>query len=146
MSFAEKDSKGNVISDTYATTTLADSKADINFSNIDTNGKKTIANLAMPGDTFIALSQYPKTGESLTAPANGFYSYRCSCSNVDAVADLYNITNGLIDRRCGAEIGATSSRLNLAGFIPVKKGDKIQVSFQMITFFDFRFVYAEGEI
>jgi hypothetical protein len=134
--------------------TLADSKADINLSNLDSTGKKTAAGLAMPSDTYIVITNNFVVDESMsrykmsyTAPANGYATLAASvpATNIGQCYIYIYISNNDIGTICHENV--TSAQHGLYAIFPCKKGDKIVFMYtKNLTNIGCKFVYAEGEI
>lgn len=108
-------------------------KADVDLSNINTNGKSFASGLAMPSSRYIDLT-LGASGTTYTAPANGWI-----------LCTLGLNANGWLAIH---HFWAQSS--NLDGYVsilrPLRKGEVFSVDYSgyVQTIF-FRFIYAEGE-
>ncbi len=100
-----------------------------------------IAGFAMPSDNFIDLT-LGSSGSTYTAPANGWFAISKISGSSDRYVQLYNSTNHI---GINAYVPYTGG-VGLC-FIPVKKGDTVTVSYDLIgSTIYFRFYYAKGEI
>ena len=106
------------------------------FHALDYNDKSTISGWSMPSSRYINLS-VAASGSTYTAPANGYFSWYC-----------YQNNNGYIFVQSSASLlpnRVANASNDIAGFIPVKKGDIVMVEYANLTFNRLRFIYAEGE-
>lgn len=106
------------------------------FHAIDYNDKSTISGWSMPSSRYIDLT-LGASGSTYTAPANGYFSWYC-----------YQNNNGYIFVQSSASLlpnRVANASNDIAGFIPVKKGDIVRVEYANLTFNRLRFIYAEGE-
>ena len=99
--------------------------------------------LGMPSTKYTSLT-LGTSGSTYIAPANGWV-YVCKTTGQTGITYL-RITN--LTRRMVAETTSTSGNANTPSiFIPVVKGDKFQVAFNMTgSTKHFEFIYAEGEV
>ena len=112
--------------------TILSSKANKDADNLTATGKETIANLAMPSNSYVDLT-LTTSGQSFTAPADGFYNIR---GNTNACVSLYNTNSKIFVE---SQTGYCPSCL-----IPVKKNDVVDV-YLIGSLNWFRFIYAKGE-
>lgn len=106
------------------------------FHALDYNDKSAISGWSMPSSRYINLS-VAASGSTYTAPANGYFSWYC-----------YQNNNGYIFVQSSASLlpnRVANASNDIAGFIPVKKGDIVMVEYANLTFNRLRFIYAEGE-
>lgn len=106
------------------------------FHALDYNDKSIISGWSMPSNRYIDLS-VATSGSTYTAPANGYFSWYC-----------YQNNNGYIFVQSSASLlpnRVANASNDIAGFIPVKKGDIVMVKYANLTFNRLRFIYAEGE-
>ena len=106
------------------------------FHALDYNDKSIISGWSMPSSRYINLS-VAASGSTYTAPANGYFSWYC-----------YKNNNGYIFVQSSASLlpnRVANASNDIAGFIPVKKGDIVMVEYANLTFNRLRFIYAEGE-
>lgn len=106
------------------------------FHALDYNDKSTVSGWSMPSSRYIDLS-VAASGSTYTAPANGYFSWYC-----------YQNNNGYIFVQSSASLlpnRVANASNDIAGFIPVKKGDIVMVEYANLTFNRLRFIYAEGE-
>lgn len=82
------------------------------------------------------------TGTKYTAPANGYFTLRKIVGNNNGYAAFLNTSAGALT----TEYTAYNSSQNRSGlFIPCKKGDKVECSYNLTGDTQYlRFVYAEG--
>ena len=115
-----------------------DSVANSNASNFSQAGRSYLSGLGMPSNKYIKL----KSGASdsaYAAPANGYF---CAKVQWKDPASFLSMNNGNVVGYCqtgtgGATVGFT--------FVPVKKGDVVNISYHEIIVYWFGFTYAEGE-
>ena len=106
------------------------------FHALDYNDKSTISGWSMPSSRYIDLT-LGASGATYTAPANGWFSWYC-----------YQNNNGYIFVQSSASLLANrvvNGSHDIAGFLPVRKGDVVMVEYANLTFNRLRFIYAEGE-
>lgn len=106
------------------------------FRALDYNDKSTISGWSMPSNRYIDLT-LGASGSTYTAPANGYFSWYC-----------YQNNNGYIFVQSSASLLANrvvNGSHDIAGFLPVKKGDVVMVEYSNLTFNRLRFIYAEGK-
>ena len=128
---------GNTVVDEYLID--ANGLADKNIGNLTSLGKKTIAEYAMPSNTYDTLT-LGASGSNYTAPANGYYYLGKTGT---AAAQFMTMDAGNIATR-GYSAGNGTVPLC---FLPVKKGDIVNVAYNMGgSTVVFRFVYAQGEV
>ena len=114
------------------------------FRAVDWNDKGTVAGWGMPGDRYIDLTLLA-SGNSYTAPANGWFSVGKTSSATGQYINIYIRSNGVSIGGYGLNSSASgqTSRISL----PCVKGNEIQITYNMAgsSQYDyFRFVYAEG--
>lgn len=118
------------------------SKAEVNFTNVNNVGTSAAAGWGMPSDTGIPLTLGP-TGTSYVAPANGWV-YLAKVTGIDTnptFIRLKNETTGLI-----SEIAAIAGRSNCPSvYIPVSKGDTFVATYDSTGAIQaFKFIYSNG--
>lgn len=120
-------------------------KANTTLDNVTPEAKTIMANMPMPSDNYIDLT-LGANGTDYTAPANGYFYF--------AKTALQNQTVGLIRRNIATtwkdltsyQIAYTGSGNVLPVWLPVKKGDKVEVNYNATgATQSFKFFYAEGE-
>ena len=115
-------------------------KANTDLSNLTSTGKSYGAELSMPSDNWIDLT-IGASGATYTAPANGYYA--CRNQSAQTYLSIKNSNSTVIENE------QMASWLPFNGnscYIPVKKGQTVQLNYSANTFLYFRFIYAEGEI
>ena len=107
------------------------------FHALDFN-PEAITTMSMPSKRYVDLT-LGTSGSYYTAKADGYYIISKQSVNADEYVTLLNTTTGFgVDEFCPANMNA---RL----FIPVSKGDTIQINYTLTgTTGFFRFVYANG--
>lgn len=133
---------------------LFNGKVDIDASNFDATGKSTIANLAMPSNSYenISTSTTQFLFTDYQVPANGYIAIQTKLSAVDAcmyvnVGSASPALNNVVYVDGGVY---SATRTDCLAVVPVKKGQFVTcgtnsgVTFSTINFA--RFIYAEGEI
>ena len=123
---------------------LFNGKADVDLtntvSNISDTAKSFFAGLGMPSDTYDDLTLLA-SGQSYTAPANGYFSYNCGAVNAGGYVKLVN-TNTKISS--SSNYGANGNG-DFGGFVPAKKGDSVTMKYNLVSSWtNFVFVYAKG--
>nr|DAJ14491.1 MAG TPA: hypothetical protein [Siphoviridae sp. ctD5s5] len=105
------------------------------FHALDYNDKSTISGWSMPSNRYVDLT-LAASGSTYTAPANGYFSWYC-----------YKNNNGYIFVQSSASLlpnRVANASNDIAGFMPVKKGDIVMVEYANLKFNRLRFIYAEG--
>lgn len=111
-------------------------KANVEMDNISVSGKSLVSGWSMPSNRYIDLT-LGASGSIYTAPANGYFSWYCYQNNNGYI--FVQISASLLPNR------VANASNDIAGFIPVKKGDIVFVEYVNLTFNRLRFIYAEGE-
>lgn len=115
-------------------------KANKSLSNLSAEGKSLASGLGMPSTKFVNMT-LGASGSTYTAPANGWFAVQ-KLSGVNA-GYIYFINRA---NEMGTEYATTSSQYTAKIFIPVKKGDIVEIGYNMKGATNiFRFIYAEGE-
>lgn len=114
-------------------------KANTDADNFTATGKTTITEYAMPSDSWVDLT-VGANGATYTAPANGYYGFR---NNAQTYLSIKNLSSTVVENEQMAVWLPINSS---SGFLPVKKGQTIQLNYSANSFVYFRFIYAEGEI
>ena len=109
------------------------------FRILDYSDKSWIASQSMPEGTYLELSK-GASDTIYTVPANGYFVVYGS-SNSNSYARIFIGTNGLADNKASYHASAP-----LHAAIPVKKGNKVHLSYTNCSIQFIRFYYAEGEI
>lgn len=134
--------KTNIEVDIDQIATDLNGKADVDLSNVNTNGTSLASGWAMPSSRYINLT-LGASGSTYTAPANGWFvlAKRSGATNGSYIM-LENQTSSMpLDKW---EYG-TTDRMHRV-YIPVKKGDVVRSDYSMTgETRRFRFIYAEGE-
>lgn len=119
------------------------SQKSINNSLTRANSAE-IANFAMPSSKFTNLA-LQTSGTQYLAAHNGYFAFgKQSTAGGQRVA-IFNLKNGS-DTIIGTSIFSNGSGNNLMVFMPVQKGDVVNVTYTAagsLSFF--YFVYAEGD-
>ncbi len=110
-----------------------DGKADTDLSNLTNEGQIKAAHLAMPSDTYIDLT-FGSSGTSYTAPADGYFTIQVN----------HSATGGYSRLSSNVSILNYAHSVTSQGFIPVKKGNSVTLTYQAGSTAIFRFVYAVG--
>lgn len=123
---------------------LFNGKADIDASNFNSTGKETIIGWGMPSNSNYDTLTLGASGTQYTAPADGyFFLYAQYSSGSDTSYDMWVVGTGLGYRHW---FGTSNVQGAGRGFVPVKKGQKIQIDINgTLGYYDFKFVYADGE-
>ena len=127
---------------------LFNNKLDLDANNFDTNGKSLFSGLGMPSGKYTDLT-LGASDSIYTAPANGYYYLNIASSELSGASfiSLYNETKmyGVLSNTYRAN---TSTYISQRCFLPVCKGDVINIGYTMgtIRITSFRFIYAEGEV
>lgn len=126
-------------------------KLETDLTNVDSSGKSKIAEYAMPGDNYVALTPAAHEALLVTAPANGYVTIMgttvSSPSAVGFIVCESTSTSSSDKQKLNQIVWCHAGVSNgLATYVPVKKGDKVyQIAIAYSTLY-VRFVYAEGEI
>ena len=117
-----------------------DTRANVDLSNLSTEGRTTGASLAMPSNKYIDLT-LGASGTTYTAPANGWFYL----NKVTAYAGEYINMNS--SAGYGVNIQGFGNNSSPKIYLPVKKGDVVVVSYNATgSTTRFRFYYAQGEV
>lgn len=109
-------------------------------NNLTRGNKEEITSWCMPSDTYEDVTVLA-SGQSYTAPANGYFSYNCGATNAGGYIKLVN-TNTKIST--SSSYGANGNG-NFGGFVPAKKGDSVSMNYDKISSWtNFVFIYCEG--
>lgn len=118
-------------------TTYPSTQAVVNESNriISIMDNQTMR----PGNNFTSVS-IPETSTTVTAPANGYYSLQRYAIQPEGVIALMNLTSGMKSTVTSGNRGNPFLRC----FIPVRKGDIVQVDYIQVNASadEFLFCYA----
>ena len=120
---------------------LFNSKAEVNFSNVNDTAKIMMANASMPSATYETLSDFAN-GAEMQAPADGWFVFGKTATAANQYLGLRNQTNGIEAAACSV---ASGNIYYLT--VPVLKGQKVLIyyNFGGSTTLS-RFVYAQGSI
>ncbi len=80
------------------------------------NAREFLSHQANPSNYIVGLST-PVNGQTVIAPADGYFTLSATCNGKDVITGLYNNTSGI---RCQEHHGGT-----LVCFVPASKGDSI---------------------
>ena len=115
-------------------------KADCNLANLTTEGKSEAAGCSMPSDRYINMTLGSGTSTQLyTAPANGYFT-----AGRIAPATNFKIAMNTYPAMIGSYAYGGNEAGNVTTFLPVKKGESIQIYYNGTPDF-FRFIYADGD-
>ena len=117
---------------------LLSNEANVALDNITNSGKEVIAHQAMPSDKYVDLS-LPAHGSTIRTPADGYFVMEITNGISGNTIGFRNITAG--DIGMVAYIGGTGTYIV---YVPVSKGDSVQVYHYNSTPNIFRLVYANG--
>ena len=127
---------------------LFNGKADIDLSNAASNAsasaKETIIGWGMPSNSKYDTLTLGASGTQYEAPADGYFMlYAQYSSGTNTSFDMYVKGTALGYRHW---YGTSNVESAGRGFVPVKKGQKIQININgSLQTVDFKFVYADGE-
>lgn len=127
---------------------LFNGKADVDLTNAASNAsataKEAIVGWGMPSDTNYDTLTLGASGTQYTAPADGYFLlYAQYNSGSNTFFDMYVVGSSLGYRHW---FGTADVQGAGRGFVPVKKGQKIQIDINgSLKGVDFKFVYADGE-
>ena len=114
-------------------------KADIDLGNLSNAGKIVSAKMSMPGDIYIDVTP-GASGDTYTALSDGYFLVNAYITSAGGWFSLRRPANGYM----GFQVHNPYQGAVTSGFLPVKKGDVVELYYAGITFNDFRFIYAEG--
>ena len=115
-------------------------RATTGLSNLTAEGKSLASGLGMPSNKYIDLT-FGANHSTYTAPANGWFAVQKVCGVNAGYIYFINQAN-----KMGTEYATAISSYTAKIFIPVKKGDIVEMGYNMTGKTDiFRFIYAEGE-
>lgn len=118
---------------------LFNGKVDLNAQNLSDAGKSLIAGFGMPSNSYDDLT-LGASGTNYTAPANGWFYVKKFAGATGKYISIMNTTSALATE---AQPTATGNAANI--FLPVKKGDIVEISYNVTGNTDyFRFIYAVG--
>ena len=123
--------------------TTTNNFADTDLNNVSDDAKILMSGMGMPSNRYTDLT-LGSSGTQYTAPANGYYAFGKQATNGGQRVAIFNFKNGS-DTIIGTSIFANDSGNNLMVFMPVKKDDVVNVTYNTggLTHF-FRFIYAVG--
>ena len=125
----------------YAVTSFTPKTA---FHAVDYSDSSWIAQQAMPSGRYIDLT-LGANGVGYTAPANGYFALDKKATASGQYIAFKSFFNDSVPH-LESMVFAPGSGYGAGGFIPVRKGDKINISYTAAgDVVYFRFVYAEGE-
>lgn len=135
----------NIIVAGQALTDIADLKNGVGYSNA---GKEAIVSWSMPSTRHDDLT-WGASGSTYTAPANGWFQARARSKGTTKITyiTLFNETT-LLTSSCSVYLPNTSSQYTVQTYIPVKKGQTVDLNYDLASTVDnnvIRFIYAEGE-
>lgn len=117
-------------------------KANINAANFTPEGESYLSGLAAPGNVFDEYS-LPTTDSTLTAPANGYFSFSCTGDiNTDAhLIGIYNDLKGGIRSQYYAKY-----TFKMKIMLPVMKDEVVIIEHLGIqaSTASLKFIYAKG--
>lgn len=125
----------------------ADDRADINFTNITSDARKSIAGLWVPSNKYVNLT-IGASGATYTAPGNGYFCLNGKDITIDSqrvAAVMRNQT-----RYFGTSCESTTTNPAWCDMIlPAKSGDIVALflstsATDISSWFSWRFYYAEG--
>lgn len=150
------DEQKNIITNTntgeiYYSCILASAKRENNvitsfqpklpFRAVDYNDKQDISGWGMPSGKYIDLT-LGASDTTYTAPANGYFTCQVVASSQLGFVWMYTDYMGTGQ---GARAGTNAD--GCRAYLPVKKGEKITVTYQNTSRVEFfRFIYAQGEV
>lgn len=116
-------------------------KADVDLSNINTNGKSFVSGLGMPSSRYIDLT-IGASDTTYTAPANGYFYIECrGTSTTYFGVSIHNQATGIASG-CALPQNYTTGYF----YIAAKEGDVCLLYYQSnISITTFKFIYAKGE-
>lgn len=123
-------------------------KADVDLSNVNVSGTSLASGWSMPSSRYISLA-WGASGSTYTAPANGWFYARARSKGTTKITyiTLFNETT-LLTSSCPVYLPNTSSQYTVQTYIPVKKGQTVDLNYDLASTVDnnvIRFIYAEGE-
>ena len=114
-------------------------KADLDMANINNAGKANAAAWAMPSGTYENLT-WGASGTTYTMTADGWLqAYTSNSGSGNCYVALVNSTKGY-----RMQVQQPSNYGNPIVFLPVGKGDVVELYYQNISPIEFRFYYAVG--
>lgn len=114
-------------------------KADVDLDNVTAPGNVRMAHAAMPSGQYETLT-VPASGGTVTAPADGYYSFSAHATAVGVYVSLINNTSKL-----NINSGAVDLDNNCRIFIPAAKNDVVQVNYDPNTNYRYLyFIYSNG--
>ena len=112
-------------------------KADRDLGNLSSSARANLSSVGMPGSTYDSIT-VGASGSTYTAPENGWYII----SSNKEWAYIENNETGF----CCSAISHSPSSVKAIGYMPVKKGDSITLTYVSSgTINWFRFYYMEGD-
>lgn len=126
-------------------------KVDLDAQNLSTTGKSFISGLGMPSDKYIDLT-LGASGTAYTAPANGWFSCNCQCTQDNPSNTMYFVLYNHSNETGDMRWFTNTTNIEYKGIIPCRKGDILSIGYSAKSVFvdtwerGLRFYYAEGEI
>lgn len=113
-------------------------KADAGMANLTAAGKELVSGLAMPSSQYVDLT-LGASGNTYTAPANGYYLVRFVGLNPAGYVYGHNLTS-----EYELESRSTLNGTAVGVVIPALKNESVQFYYDAGGTITFRFIYAEG--
>lgn len=133
------------VGDTNINVSLVDTgKLTQEVANLIPNNSDLISGYSMPSDRYVDL-ELGASGTTYTAPANGWFLVSKNINSGQYIK-IYNLPANSAKVMIGACASSSFANFNQVIGVPVKKGDRAQVTYTASGTTNWlRFVYAEGE-
>jgi hypothetical protein len=115
-----------------------ESKADLDAQNLSSAGASYISGLSAPSDRYISLT-LGSSGDTYTAPANGWYLLNGTTTNATNYLSLENVTQHVANMA-----SRYTNAVGIKTCLYVGKGQSVSIGYQNVTLTSFTFTYAEG--
>jgi hypothetical protein len=120
-------------------------KVDLDAQNLSNEGTSYISGLGMPSMKYDDLS-VGSSGSTYVAPANGYFAVRGKTTASNGWVQLWLLNDNTSGNVMDTHAWWTATNGFTGTFLPVFKGQTMQMWYENVSFEYFRFNYAQGEV